>query len=246
PSGVVPSEGPGGPAQLQAAVATVGELFGRIPLLGICLGHQLVGQAAGGRTSRLRFGHHGGNHPVLDVDTGRVTMTSQNHEFQVDAASIPEASGFRVSHRNLHDGSVDGLRPARRPVMTVQYHPEGAPGPQANQGIFDAFLELASGGRRSFTPSPAPPQRGGDEMVGRGGRGSDRPTRVLIIGSGPIVIGQAAEFDYAGTQACRALREEGISTVLVKSNPATIMTDEGVADRIYIQPLPRDSLESGV
>src|SRR5207245_1392413 len=244
PSGVVPSEGPGGPAQLQAAVATVGELFGRIPLLGICLGHQLVGQAAGGRTSRLRFGHHGGNHPVLDVDTGRVTMTSQNHEFQVDAAGIPEASGFRVSHRNLHDGSVEGLRHARWPVMTVQYHPEGAPGPQDNQGIFDEFLELASGGRRSFTPSPAPPQRGGDEMVGRGGRGSDRPTRVLIIGSGPIVIGQAAEFDYAGTQACRALREEGISTVLVNSNPATIMTDEGVADRVYIEPLTWASLEA--
>ena len=244
PNGVVLSNGPGDPAQLQVAVATVGELFGRVPLLGICLGHQLVGQAAGGRTSRLRFGHHGGNHPVLDVDTGRVTMTSQNHEFQVDAASIPEASGFRVSHRNLHDGSVEGLRHARWPVMTVQYHPEGAPGPQDNQGIFDEFLELASGGRRSFTPSPAPPQRGGDEMVGRGGRGSDRPTRVLIIGSGPIVIGQAAEFDYAGTQACRALREEGISTVLVNSNPATIMTDEGVADRVYIEPLTRACLEA--
>ena len=244
PNGVVLSNGPGDPAQLQAAVATVGKLFGRVPLLGICLGHQLVGQAAGGRTSRLRFGHHGGNHPVLDVDTGRVTMTSQNHEFQVDAASIPEAGGFRVSHRNLHDGSVEGLRHARWPVMTVQYHPEGAPGPQDNQGIFDEFLDLASGARRSSTPSPAPPQRGGDEMVGRVGRGSGRPTKVLIIGSGPIVIGQAAEFDYAGTQACRALREEGISTVLVNSNPATIMTDEGVADRVYIEPLTRASLEA--
>ena len=166
PTGVVLSNGPGDPAQLQAAVATVRELFGRIPMLGICLGHQLVGQAAGGRTSRLRFGHHGGNHPVLDVDTGRVTMTSQNHEFQVDAASIPELGGFHVSHRNLHDGSVEGLRHARWPVMTVQYHPEGAPGPQDNQGVFDEFLDLASGGRRtSSTPSPAPPQRGGDEMA---------------------------------------------------------------------------------
>jgi carbamoyl-phosphate synthase large subunit len=233
PNGVVLSNGPGDPAQLQAAVATVRELFGRIPLLGICLGHQLVGQAAGGQTSRLRYGHHGGNHPVLDLDTGRVTMTSQNHEFQVDATSISEASGFRVSHRNLHDGSVEGLRHARWPVMTVQYHPEGAPGPQDNQGVFDEFLELVSDGRRSSSPSPP---------VGRVGRGSLRPTKVLIIGSGPIVIGQAAEFDYAGTQACRALREEGISTVLVNSNPATIMTDEGIADRVYIEPLTRASL----
>ncbi|HYS28131.1 MAG TPA: glutamine-hydrolyzing carbamoyl-phosphate synthase small subunit, partial [Candidatus Limnocylindria bacterium] len=287
PNGVVLSNGPGDPAQLRAAVATVGELFGRVPLLGICLGHQLVGQAAGGRTSRLRFGHHGGNHPVLDVDTGRVTMTSQNHEFQVEAASITEASGFRVSHRNLHDGSVEGLRHARWPVMTVQYHPEGAPGPQDNQGIFDEFLDLVATAGRGAAPSRTPPrgggdeiaaapqrgggeiavapQRGGDEiaagrqrggdaiaaavadslpLAGRVDRGSVRPTKVLIIGSGPIVIGQAAEFDYAGTQACRALREESISTVLVNSNPATIMTDEGVADRVYIEPLTRASLEA--
>src|SRR5713101_5476033 len=161
PSGVVLSNGPGDPAQLRAAVATVGELFGRVPLLGICLGHQLVGQAAGGRTSRLRFGHHGGNHPVLDVDTRRVTMTSQNHEFQVDAASITEASGFRVSHRNLHDGSVEGLRHARWPVMTVQYHPEGAPGPQDNQGIFDEFLHLVATAGRGAAPSRTPPRGGG-------------------------------------------------------------------------------------
>jgi len=239
PDGVVLSNGPGDPGRLQAAVATVRELFGRVPLLGICLGHQLVGQAAGGRTSRLPFGHHGGNHPVLDLDRGRVTMTSQNHEFQVDASTIDPASGFRVSHRNLHDGSVEGLRHARWPVMTVQYHPEGAPGPQDNQGIFDEFLDL-------IHPSPAPPLTGGETVSPspaprqRGGENS----KVLIIGSGPIIIGQAAEFDYAGTQACRALREEGITTVLVNSNPATIMTDEGVADRVYIEPLTVASLEA--
>jgi len=147
PDGVVLSNGPGDPARLRAAVGTVRDLFGRVPLLGICLGHQLVGQAAGGRTSRLRFGHHGGNHPVRDLDTGRVTMTSQNHEFQVDASSIPASGGFRVSHHNLHDGSVEGLRHARWPVMTVQYHPEGSPGPQDNQGIFDEFLDLIASER---------------------------------------------------------------------------------------------------
>jgi len=222
PHAVVLSNGPGDPAQLQSAVVATRQLIARLPVLGICLGHQLVGQAAGALTRRLPFGHHGGNHPVLDLRTGRVTMTSQNHEFEVDAESLPAGSGFRVSHRNLHDGSVEGLVHDHLPVRSVQFHPEGAPGPQDNQAIFDDFLDLIAG------RDPAP-------IAVR--RPTRRPTSVLVIGSGPIVIGQAAEFDYAGTQACKALREEGVRTILVNSNPATIMTDEGIADRVYIEPL---------
>src|SRR5213082_2805247 len=222
PDAVVLSNGPGDPAQLQSAVAMTRALMQRLPVLGICLGHQLIGQAAGARTSRLQFGHHGGNHPVMDLRTGRVTITSQNHEFQVDGDSLPRDSGFVVSHRNLHDGSVEGLIHARLPVRSVQFHPEGGPGPQDNQVIFDEFLDLVAG-------RPAPIA----QILSR----PPRPNTVLVIGSGPIVIGQAAEFDYAGTQACKALREEGVRTVLVNSNPATIMTDEGVADRVYIEPL---------
>jgi carbamoyl-phosphate synthase large subunit len=227
PDAVVLSNGPGDPAQLQAAVAMTRQLIRRLPVLGICLGHQLIGQAAGARTSRLRFGHHGGNHPVLDLRTGRVTMTSQNHEFEVDADSLPVSSGFRVSHRNLHDGSVEGLVHDHLPVRSVQFHPEGAAGPQDNQVIFDEFLDLV----RGIQPAPITvrePLR--------------RPGSVLVIGSGPIVIGQAAEFDYAGTQACKALREEGVRTILVNSNPATIMTDEGIADRVYIEPLTVEAI----
>src|SRR2546425_431367 len=222
PDAVVLSNGPGDPAQLQPAVAMTRALVQRMPVLGICLGHQLIGQAAGARTSRLPFGHHGGNHPVMDLRSGRVTITSQNHEFQVDGDSLPRDSGFVVSHRNLHDGSVEGLIHARLPVRSVQFHPEGGPGPQDNQVIFDEFLDLVAG-------RPAPIAL----ILSR----PTRPNTVLVIGSGPIVIGQAAEFDYAGTQACKALREEGVRTVLVNSNPATIMTDEGVADRVYIEPL---------
>jgi carbamoyl-phosphate synthase large subunit len=227
PDAVVLSNGPGDPAQLQAAVAMTRQLIRRLPVLGICLGHQLIGQAAGARTSRLRFGHHGGNHPVLDLRTGRVTMTSQNHEFEVDADSLPVSSGFRVSHRNLHDGSVEGLVHDHLPVRSVQFHPEGAAGPQDNQVIFDEFLDLV----RGIQPAPVPVR----EPV-------RRPSSVLVIGSGPIVIGQAAEFDYAGTQACKALREEGVRTILVNSNPATIMTDEGIADRVYIEPLTVEAI----
>src|SRR6266851_4112492 len=227
PDAVVLSNGPGDPAQLQAAVAMTKQLIKRLPVLGICLGHQLIGQAAGARTSRLRFGHHGGNHPVLDLRTGRVTMTSQNHEFEVDADSLPASSGFRVSHRNLHDGSVEGLVHGHLPVRSVQFHPEGGAGPQDNQVIFDEFLDLV----RGIPPAPI--------TVREPAR---RPNSVLVIGSGPIVIGQAAEFDYAGTQACKALREEGVRTILVNSNPATIMTDEGIADRVYIEPLTVDAV----
>ena len=227
PDGVVLSNGPGDPSQLQSTVAVTRQLIGRLPLLGICLGHQLIGQAAGARTARLPFGHHGGNHPVLDLRTGRVSMTSQNHEFEVDVESMPASSGFRVSHRNLHDGSVEGLVHERLPVRSVQFHPEGGPGPQDNQAIFDEFLDLVTG-QQPVPIAVRPPVR--------------RPASVLVIGSGPIVIGQAAEFDYAGTQACKALREEGVRTILVNSNPATIMTDEGIADRVYIEPLTVDAL----
>jgi carbamoyl-phosphate synthase large subunit len=222
PDAVVLSNGPGDPAQLQDAVAMTRDLIHRLPVLGICMGHQLIGRAAGAQTSRLRFGHHGGNHPVMDLRSGRVSMTSQNHEFQVDAGTLPSDSGFSISHRNLHDGSVEGLVHERLPVRSLQFHPEGGPGPQDNQSIFDEFLDLVVG-RSShvvrLTSRPASPRS------------------VLVIGSGPIVIGQAAEFDYAGTQACKALREEGVRTVLVNSNPATIMTDEEIADRVYIEPL---------
>ena len=142
PAGIVLANGPGDPAALPQVVALVrGLLDGEVPVMGICLGHQLLGLAAGATTSRLKFGHHGGNHPVKDLRTGRVHVTSQNHEFQVDAGSLPPGSGFYVSHVNLNDGSVEGLAHRERPIFSVQFHPEGCPGPQDNQYLFDYFLD---------------------------------------------------------------------------------------------------------
>jgi len=140
-SGVVISPGPGDPARLGDLVAlTRGVIADGRPLLGICLGHQIVGRAAGAETRRLRFGHHAANHPVRDEGSGRVTITAQNHEVEVVADSLPEGSGFYVSQRNLNDGSVEGLRHHRLPIETVQYHPEGSPGPLDAAEVFDRFL----------------------------------------------------------------------------------------------------------
>jgi carbamoyl-phosphate synthase small subunit len=143
PDGILLSNGPGDPAQLAEAVETTRKLIPTgIPIFGICLGHQIIGQAAGANTTRLPFGHHGGNHPVKDTGSGRVAITSQNHEFQVEAGPALDASGFDVSHVSLNDGSVEGLRHRELPVFSVQFHPEGCPGPQDSQPQFDHLFEL--------------------------------------------------------------------------------------------------------
>ena len=148
--GLILSPGPGVPARLEGPVALAGAIIddGR-PLLGICLGHQIVARAAGAETTRLRFGHHGANHPVRDVDLGLVQVTAQNHEVQVVGESVPAGSGFRVSQVNLNDGSVEGLRHATLPIETVQYHPEGAPGPLDALAVFDRFVAAAGGSSRA-------------------------------------------------------------------------------------------------
>jgi carbamoyl-phosphate synthase small subunit len=140
-AGLVLSPGPGDPARLEGPVrlAQAAIADGR-PLLGICLGHQIVGRAAGADTRRLRFGHHGANHPVRDEETGKVQVTAQNHEVEVVGETIPASGGFFVSQRNLNDGSVEGLRHATKPIETVQYHPEGSPGPLDALEVFDRFM----------------------------------------------------------------------------------------------------------
>ncbi len=140
PDGLMLSNGPGDPAALTGVVATVRELIGKLPIFGICLGHQLLGLAFGGQTAKLKFGHRGVNHPVKELATGKISITSQNHGFCVVAESLP--AGVEVTHINMNDRTVEGLRHKTLPVFCVQYHPEAAPGPHDAHELFDKFIGL--------------------------------------------------------------------------------------------------------
>jgi carbamoyl-phosphate synthase small subunit len=141
PDGVFLSNGPGDPEPLQAQVANVRKLIGRTPVFGICLGHQILGLALGGRTYKLKFGHRGVNHPVLNKVTGRVEITSHNHGFAVDPDSL-DASEIELTHVNLNDQTLEGFRHRSHPAFCVQYHPEAAPGPHDSLYLFEDFLKL--------------------------------------------------------------------------------------------------------
>jgi carbamoyl-phosphate synthase small subunit len=141
PDGVLAGNGPGDPAAVTETIDHMRRLIGRVPIFGICLGHQLLSLALGAKTYKLKFGHHGANHPVLNVDTGRVEITSQNHGFAVDVPSL-EAVGGRVTHVNLYDKSLEGFAHPTQRVFAVQYHPEAAPGPHDSDYLFDHFVRL--------------------------------------------------------------------------------------------------------
>jgi len=143
PSGILFSPGPGDPRHLDYIVENVKKVLGKVPVMGICLGHQLIARALGANTYKLKFGHRGGNHPVKDMETGRIYITAQNHGYAVDGDSLPP--GLDVSHVNLNDGTVEGLVHRDIPLFTIQYHSEAAPGPKDNEYLFDKFISLING-----------------------------------------------------------------------------------------------------
>jgi carbamoyl-phosphate synthase small subunit len=140
PSGILFSPGPGDPKLLDYVVDNTRKVLGRVPVMGICLGHQIIARALGAETFKLKFGHRGGNHPVKDLADGRVYITSQNHGYAVSPDKLP--SGLEVSHINLNDQTVEGFRHKSLPLFTIQYHSEASPGPRDNEYLFDQFIEM--------------------------------------------------------------------------------------------------------
>ena len=141
PAGVFLSNGPGDPAAVTYLVDTVKNLVGKLPIFGICLGHQILGLALGGKTYKLKFGHRGCNHPVMDLATKRIEITSQNHGFAVDLDSLPQGE-VEPTHLNLNDKTLEGMRHKKFPVFSVQYHPENSPGPHDSDYLFERFYDM--------------------------------------------------------------------------------------------------------
>ena len=144
PDGVFISNGPGDPAAVAQVPDTLRDLLGEVPIFGICMGNQMLGTALGGRTYKPPFGHHGGNHPVRDLSTGRVEITSQNHNYCVDLEGV---AGVEVTHVNLNDGTLEGFRCTDRAAFAVQYHPEAGPGPHDSRYLFTRFADLIDANR---------------------------------------------------------------------------------------------------
>ena len=141
PDGVLLTNGPGDPVDVPWAIETVKGLLGKVPVFGICLGHQLLALASGAETKKMKFGHRGSNHPVKDLDTGRFYITSQNHSYTVDPDSL-EGTGLRVSHVAINDGTIEGLKHTQYPAFSVQFHPEASPGPEDSRPLFQEFKQL--------------------------------------------------------------------------------------------------------
>ncbi|XP_033610658.1 CAD protein isoform X2 [Cryptotermes secundus] len=245
--GLFLSNGPGDPALCGVAIDNIRNVMLREdhkPIFGICLGHQLLAVAAGCSTFKMKYGNRGHNQPCTHHGTGRCFMTSQNHGFAVDVSSLP--TGWLPLFTNTNDNTNEGIVHSTLPYFSVQFHPEHTAGPQDLECLFDVFLDVVKNHKAGRDISvqqllteqllyrPVCPTNPAQRL---------HPRKVLILGSGGLSIGQAGEFDYSGSQAIKALKEENIQTVLINPNIATVQTSKGLADKVYFLPLMPEYVE---
>nr|CCC90678.1 putative glutamine hydrolysing (not ammonia-dependent) carbomoyl phosphate synthase [Trypanosoma congolense IL3000] len=222
--GLFISNGPGNPQLCTKTIENVRwALTQEKPIFGVCMGNHMLALAAGGSTYKMKFGHRGQNQPSTANEDGRVVITTQNHGFAVDFKSMPQAE-WEEYFFNPNDQCNEGLRHRTKPFSSVQFHPEGCGGPQDTEYLFEEFICQV---KKSKTKVAA----------------LFKPHKVLVLGAGGIVIAQAGEFDYSGSQCLKALREEGVETVLVNPNIATVQTDDEMADRVYFVPVTPEAVE---
>eukprot|EP00124_Ichthyophonus_hoferi_P000409 Ihof_evm2s15 gene=Ihof_evmTU2s15 len=223
--GVFLSNGPGDPTMCKPTIENIRKaLQGSKPIFGICLGHQLLSLASGAVTQKLKFGNRGHNIPCIDMRSGRCYITTQNHGYVVDVNSL--TSGWQPLFINANDDTNEGIYNTEKPFFSVQFHPESTPGPRDTEYLFDVFIDMCI---NKLPTLPAPVSIIKTERV--------KVNKVLVLGSGGLSIGQAGEFDYSGSQCIKALKEEGITTVLINPNIATIQTSKGLADKVYFLPV---------
>ena len=229
--GLFISNGPGNPALCGEAVEHIREAMkGNKPIFGICMGNQLLSIAGGAKTYKLKYGHRSHNQPVSMVGSTRSFITSQNHGFAVDNTTL--GTDWEPLFVNMNDGTNEGIRHKSKPFFSAQFHPEAASGPTDTEFLFDEFVKLMDGQKSEiFAKNEA-------KFLG-----PKKYNKVLLLGSGALKIGEAGEFDYSGSQALKALREEGISTVLINPNIATVQTSEGIADKVYFLPVTPEFVE---
>jgi carbamoyl-phosphate synthase/aspartate carbamoyltransferase len=236
--GLFLSNGPGDPAMMENTVKHIQAALeeARTPIFGICLGHQLLARAAGAETLKMKFGNRGHNIPCTNVLSGKCYITSQNHGYAVNSETLPQ--GWDELFVNANDHSNEGIRHANRPYFSVQFHPESAPGPRDTEFLFDTFIttitDVINDPSKMQQPVKFP---GGDAAENAKLMPKVDVKKVLVLGSGGLSIGQAGEFDYSGSQAIKALKEEGIYTILINPNIATIQTSKGLADKVYFLPV---------